>query len=58
MNRLFLLIEGSRGGVHALFTEQIQSNGARPPHVREKTTWVDGDGLHIHPDYLRLACSG
>lgn len=53
MNRLFLN-EGSRGGVHALFTEQIQSMG--PTASRQgKTTWVDGDGLHVHPDYLRLA---
>ncbi|MDR2747837.1 MAG: FAD-dependent oxidoreductase [Treponema sp.] len=53
MNRLFLNGE-SRGGVHELFVNKLQSMGpgaARPG----KTSWVDGDGLHVHPDYLRLA---
>ncbi len=53
MNRLFT--DGhSRGGAVGLFTEKIKSLG--PDASREgKVSWVDGDGLHIHPDYLRLA---
>lgn len=53
MNRLFT--EGkSRGTAVNLFVEKIRSFG--PGACREgKTSWVDGDGLHIHPDYLRLA---
>ena len=53
MNRL-LLKGGSRGGAVAKFVEKIQALGpdaSRPG----KQSWVDGDGLHIHPDYLRLA---
>lgn len=44
----------SRHGVHELFVNKILSYGpdaSRPG----KTSWTDGDGLHIHPDYLRLA---
>jgi hypothetical protein len=52
INRL-LLNGGSRGGVHELFVNKLQSMG--PDACREgKTSWVDGDGLHVHPDYLRL----
>ena len=53
MNRL-TLDGGSRGGVHELFVKKLRDMG--PDASREgKKTWVDGDGLHIHPDYLRLA---
>lgn len=53
MNRLFLR-GGSRGAIHHQFVEKIRSLG--PDASRQgKTSWVDGDGLHIHPDYLRLA---
>ena len=53
MNRL-LLQGGSRGGVHDMFVDKIRGLG--PDASRQgKTSWVDGDGLHIHPDYLRLA---
>jgi hypothetical protein len=53
MNRL-LLNGGSRGGVHEIFVNKLRSMG--PDASREgKTSWVDGDGLHVHPDYLRLA---
>jgi 2-polyprenyl-6-methoxyphenol hydroxylase-like FAD-dependent oxidoreductase len=53
MNRLFLN-GGSRGGVHEVFVNKLRSLG--PDACREgKKTWVDGDGLHVHPDYLRLA---
>ncbi len=52
MNRL-LLDGGSRGGVHELFVAKVRSHG--DDASREgKRTWVDGDGLHIHPDFLRL----
>ena len=54
MNRL-LLNSSQRGGVHDLFVQKIKSHG--PLAWREgKQSFVDGDGLHIHPDYLRLAC--
>jgi len=53
MNRL-LLNGGSRGGVHELFVNKLRSFGT--DGCREgKRSWVDGDGLHVHPDYLRLA---
>jgi hypothetical protein len=53
MNRLFI-DGGSRGGVHEMFVSKLRSLG--PDACREgKKTWVDGDGLHVHPDYLRLA---
>jgi hypothetical protein len=53
MNRL-LLNGKSRGGVHEIFVAKLKSMG--PDAAREgKTSWVDGDGLHVHPDYLRLA---
>ena len=53
MNRL-LLNGGSRGGVHEIFVKKLRSFG--PLACREgKVSWVDGDGLHVHPDYLRLA---
>ncbi len=52
-NRL-LLNGGSRGGVHELFVAKLRSLG--PDAWREgRKSWVDGDGMHIHPDYLRLA---
>jgi ribulose 1,5-bisphosphate synthetase/thiazole synthase len=54
MNRL-LLNSDKRGGVHDVFVQKIKSYGSLA--WREgKTSFVDGDGLHIHPDYLRLAC--
>jgi hypothetical protein len=53
MNRLLLNGE-SRGGVHELFVNKLRSLG--PDASREgKVSWVDGDGLQVHPDYLRLA---
>ncbi len=53
MNRL-LLDGGSRGGVHELFVAKVRSFGEEASR-EGKRTWVDGDGLHIHPDFLRLA---
>jgi hypothetical protein len=53
MNRL-LLNGGSRGGVNELFVNKLRS--IDPDACRDgKVSWVDGDGLHVHPDYLRLA---
>lgn len=53
MNRLMLQGK-SRGRAMNAFVSKIQSMGemaSRPG----KNSWVDGDGLQIHPDYLRLA---
>lgn len=53
MNRLLLNGE-SRGGVHDGFVAKVRHYGevaSRPGPV----DWVNGDGLHIHVDYLRLA---
>jgi flavin-dependent dehydrogenase len=50
-----LLVDGSeRGGVHDTFVAKVKSLG---PHasIKGKTNDIDGDGLHIHPEYLRLA---
>lgn len=53
MNRLMINGE-SRGGVFDLFINKLKEFG--PDAFREgKVSWVDGDGLQIHPDYLRLA---
>ncbi|MDR2931700.1 MAG: FAD-dependent oxidoreductase [Oscillospiraceae bacterium] len=53
MNRM-LLNGGDRGGVHTMLIDKLKEYGddaCRPG----KVSWVDGDGMHIHPDYLRLA---
>ncbi len=44
---------GPRGFTLDMLVDKIQSYGA-DASVEGKVTWVDGDGLHIHPDYLRL----
>lgn len=53
MNRLML--EGhSRGDVCGRFVQKLKDLG--PDAARKgKNSWVDGDGLHVHPDYLRAA---
>ena len=54
VNRLF--VDGApRGGVHDSFVAKIKSFG---PHAstQGKTNDIDGDGLHIQPEYLRMAC--
>ena len=51
MNRV-LLDGGMRGGVFTPFVEKLRAYGAGATR-QGKTSWVDGDGLHIHPDYLR-----
>jgi hypothetical protein len=53
VNRL-LIDGGERGGVHDTFVAKVKELG--PMASRQgKTTDIDGDGLHIHPEYLRLA---
>lgn len=52
-NRIF--INGhSRGGVHELFVEKLKSFGS-DAYVEGRTCFTDGDGIDIHPEYLRLA---
>jgi len=53
MNRM-RLNGGSRGGVHNLIIKKLEQYGA-DAYLEGKTSWVDGDGLHIHPEYLRGA---
>lgn len=53
MNRL-LLNGGPRGGVHDQFVAQIRSYGPQAA-TPGKSDSVNGDGLDVHPDYLRLA---
>lgn len=53
MNRL-LLDGGPRGGVHDLFVQKIRSFGP-DASTPGKEDAINGDGLDIHPDYLRLA---
>jgi len=54
INRL-LLEGGSRGDVHARFVDKVRSFGS-PASRPGRENFIDGDGLHVHPDYLRLAC--
>ena len=49
-----LLNGGPRGGVHDALVRKLRSFGP-DAFLKGKTTWTDGDGLHIHPEYLRLA---
>ena len=53
MNRLKLHGE-SRGGIHELLCDKLESFGEFGCRAG-KITWTDGDGLHVHPDYLKLA---
>lgn len=53
MNRL-LLNGGPRGGVHNLFVDRVRSLGLLAA-VPGKQDHINGDGLDIHPEYLRLA---
>ena len=52
MNRV-LLNGGPRGFTHNMLVDKIKSYG-NDAFVEGKVTWIDGDGLHIHPDYLRF----
>ena len=54
MNRL-LLNDGPRGGVHDLFVAKVRSYGGDASR-EGKRNMIDGDGLHIHPEYLPLEC--
>jgi len=53
VNRL-LIDGGKRGGVHDIFVAKVNSLGS-DASLKGKTNDIDGDGLHIHPEYLRLA---
>lgn len=54
VNRL-LLDGGERGGVHDRFVAAVLAYGDDAA-LPGRTNMIDGDGLHIHPDYLRMAC--
>jgi glycine/D-amino acid oxidase-like deaminating enzyme len=54
VNRL-LLDGGERGGVHDRFVAAVLAYG-EDAALPGRTNMIDGDGLHIHPDYLRMAC--
>ncbi len=44
----------TRGGVHEMLVNKLESFQGLA--CREgKVTWTDGDGLHVHPDYLKEA---
>jgi hypothetical protein len=45
---------GRRGGVHDLFVDKLRALGAAAA-VEGKSDMINGDGLDVHPDYLRLA---
>jgi hypothetical protein len=45
---------GRRGGVHDLFVDRLRALGAQAA-VDGKSDMINGDGLDVHPDYLRLA---
>jgi hypothetical protein len=53
MNRV-MLDSGQRGGVHDLFVDQVRSYGVNA-YVEGRSDAINGDGLDVHPDYLRLA---
>ena len=54
MNRL-MLDGGQRGGVHDLIVDKIKSFG-KDAFTEGRSDMINGDGLNIHPEYLRLAC--
>jgi hypothetical protein len=45
---------GRRGGVHDLFVDKVRALGTEAA-VEGKSDMINGDGLDVHPDYLRLA---
>ncbi len=53
INRL-MIRGGTRGGIHEMLVSKLRSYGQFGARTG-KTTWTDGDGLHTHPDYLKLA---
>jgi hypothetical protein len=54
INRL-MLKGGSRGGIHDLVVRKIKSFG-ESASIPGRSDSINGDGLNIHPEYLRLAC--
>lgn len=54
MNRV-MFEGGKRGGVHDLFVTKIKSYG-KDAFIEGRKDMINGDGLNIHPDYLRMAC--
>jgi hypothetical protein len=53
INRL-TLDGGKRGGVHDLFVDKIRGYGA-VAYAEGRSDSINGDGLDVHPEYLRLA---
>ncbi|MCJ7552042.1 MAG: FAD-dependent oxidoreductase [Anaerolineae bacterium] len=53
VNRL-MLEGGRRGGAHDLFVEKVLAYG-EDASLPGRANMIDGDGLNIHPDYLRIA---
>jgi hypothetical protein len=53
MNRM-LLDGGSRGGVHEMLVRRLTAHGA-DAWTPGRVNWINGDGLDVHPEYLRLA---
>lgn len=53
MNRL-LLDGGQRGGAHDLFVAKVRAYG-EAGSLPGRANMIDGDGLNIHPDYIRIA---
>ena len=53
MNRM-LLDGGSRGGVHEMLVSKLTDYGA-DAWTPCRVNWINGDGMDVHPEYLRLA---
>jgi glycine/D-amino acid oxidase-like deaminating enzyme len=53
INRV-MLDGGRRGGVHDQFVDRIRAFGPEAC-VEGKSDFINGDGLDVHPEYLRLA---
>lgn len=54
VNRL-MFEGGKRGGVHDLVVEKIKAYGS-DAYTEGRSDMINGDGLNIHPEYLRLVC--
>jgi len=52
LNRLFL--DGHSRGIHQEFADALAAFGPSAA-IPGRKTWVDGDNLNIHPEYLKLA---
>lgn len=53
INRILLNGE-SRGGVHDIFVNKLREFGSDAQR-EGRQDYVDGDGLDVHPDYLKIA---